>query len=106
MNLLSKILDSLSRKPFLVILIAVLTMGVAIFLIEKDWRSPLEKCADDTQAEKQSFRTNEKKFTIETKLKEITLKEKSQTQSYLIDYQYCENLKKQNPETFKLQYGR
>ena len=106
MNYLPKILDSLSKKPFLIIFIAVLTTGFSIFFIGKDWRSPLEKCADDTQAEKQSFRTNEKKFTIETKLKEITLKEKSQTQSYLIDYQYCENLKKQNPETFKLQYGR
>jgi hypothetical protein len=106
MNHLSKILDSLSRKLFLIIFIAVLTTGFAIFLIEKDWRSSLEKCADDTQAEKQSFRTNEKKFIIETKLKEITLKKKSQTQSYLIDYQYCENLKKQNPETFKLQYGK
>lgn len=104
MNLLSKIIDSLSRKLFLVIFIGVLTMGVAIFLIEKDWRSSLEKCADDTQAEKQSFRTNEKKFVIVEKLKEISLKEKSQTQSYLFDYQYCENLKKQNPQTFKLQY--
>ena len=106
MNYSSKILNSLSKKPFLIIFIAVLTTGFAIFLIGKDWRSPLEKCADDIQAEKQSFRTNEKKFIIETNLKEITLKEKSQTQSYLIDYQYCENLKKQNPETFKLQYGR
>jgi transketolase len=106
MKYLSNIIDPLSRKPFLVILITVITVGAAIFLIENDWRSSLEKCADDTQAEKQSFRTNEKKFIIETKLKEITLKEKSQTQSYLIDYQHCENLKKQNPETFRLQYGR
>ena len=106
MNLLSKILDSLSKKPFLIIFIAVLTTGFTIFLIEKDWRSPLEKCADNIQAEKQSFRTNEKKSIVETKLKEITLKEKSQTQSYLIDYQYCENLNKENPETFKLRYGR
>jgi hypothetical protein len=106
MKYLSNIIVSLSRKPLLVILITVLTVGVAIFLIEKDWRSLLEKCSDDINAEKQSLRTKEKKFIIETKLKEITLKEKSQTQSYIIDYQYCENLKKQNPETFKLQYGR
>jgi hypothetical protein len=105
MNYLSNIIDSLSRKPFLVILITVITVGVAIFLIEKDWRSSLEKCADDINAEKRSLSTKEK-FIIETKIKEITLKEKSQTQSYLVDYQYCENLKKQNPETFKLQYGR
>jgi flagellar biosynthesis/type III secretory pathway M-ring protein FliF/YscJ len=106
MKYLSKIIDSLSRKPHIVILIAVIIAGSAIFLIERDYRSSLEKCADDINAEKQSLRTKEKKFIIETKLKEITLKEKSQTQSYLIDYQYCENLKKQNPETFKLQYGR
>jgi hypothetical protein len=103
-NYSSKILDSLSRRPFLIIFIAVLTTGFAIFLIGKDWRSSLEKCADDTQAEKQSLRNNEKKFVTVEKLKEISLKEKSQTQSYLFDYQYCENLKKQNPETFKLQY--
>ena len=105
MKYLSNIIDSLSKKPFLVILITVITVGVAIFLIEKDWRSSLEKCADDINAEKRSLSTKEK-FIIETKIKEITLKEKSQTQSYLIDYKYCENLKKQNPETFKLQYGR
>jgi hypothetical protein len=103
-NYSCKILDSLSRRPFLIIFIAVLTTGFAIFLIGKDWRSSLEKCADDTQAEKQSLRNNEKKFVTVEKLKEISLKEKSQTQSYLFDYQYCENLKKQNPETFKLQY--
>ena len=104
MNSLSKIPETLSKKPFLVIFICVLTVGAAIFLIENDWRSSLEKCADDINAEKQSFRTKELKFVIVAKLKEISLKEKSQTQSYLFDYQYCENLKKQNPETFKLQY--
>jgi len=104
MNYSSKILDSLSKKPFLIIFICVLTVGAAIFLIQNDWRSSLEKCADDINAEKQSFRTKESKFVILIILKEISLKEKSQTQSYLFDYQYCENLKKQNPETFKLQY--
>jgi hypothetical protein len=104
MNSLSKIPETLSKKPFLVIFICVLTVGAAIFLITHDWRSSLEKCADDINAEKQSFRTKESKFVIVTNLKEISLKETSQTQSYLFYYQYCENLKKQNPETFKLQY--
>lgn len=104
MNSLSRILETLSKKPFLVIFICVLTVGAAIFLIQNDRRSSLEKCADDINAEKQSFRTKESKFVILIILKDMSLKEKSQTQSYLFDYQYCENLKKQNPETFKLQY--
>jgi hypothetical protein len=103
-NSLSRILETLSKKPFLVIFICVLTVGAAIFLIQNDRRSSLEKCADDINAEKQSFRTKESKFVILIILKDMSLKEKSQTQSYLFDYQYCENLKKQNPETFKLQY--
>jgi len=104
MNLLSKILDLISKKPFLVILIAVITTGVAIFFIEKDWRSSLEKCADNEFAGHRYDPKYPKELHIKD-LREKKIKNKIQDRIYLGYYSYCENQKKQQPETFKLKWG-
>jgi hypothetical protein len=97
----SKILDSLSRKPFLVILIAVLTTGVAIFLIERDWRPLLEKCADinyDNEFPKDLTKIN--------KLKKQSLSEKISNELYKNKYRTCESLERQSPKTFKAMFDK
>jgi len=104
MNSLSKIPETLSQKPFLVIFICVLTVGAAIFLIEKDWRSSLEKCADDSFAGHRFDPKYPKELYIKD-LREKKIKNKIQDRLYLEYYSYCENQRKLHPETFKLKWG-
>ena len=104
MNSLSKIPETLSKKPFLVIFICVLTVGAAIFLIPNDWRSSLEKCADNEFAGHRYDPKYPKELHIKD-LREKKIKNKIQDRIYLAYYSYCENQKKQQPETFKLKWG-
>jgi hypothetical protein len=104
MNSLSKIPETLSKKPFLVIFICVLTVGAAIFLIQNDWRSSLEKCADDSFAGHRFDPKYPKELYIKD-LREKKIKNKIQDRLYLEYYSYCENQRKLHPETFKLKWG-